>query len=549
MALDGILLSKITHEIHQYLPARINKIYQISSTEILLQLNTNQGKKNLMISCHSIYNRITLSDRSFPTPNEPSNFVMLLRKHLESSKIINITQGGLDRWVRLDCDAHNELGDSVTFYLYIELMGKYANLIFCNQDYKILDALKRIPPFESNKRTLQPGALFKEAEVQLDKENPFNASTVNTDRTLVSQFHGFSPLLAKEIEYRLPSQSFEEIMSEIKASTSLYIHETEKDILFHCIPLTHLGQSVKKPLLLGLDTLYVQKEEKERIRDIAGDIYRFVRRALKHQKQKLPKLIQSYEEALDCEKWREFGDYLFANQHLETKGLKEITLTSWDDTPILIPLDPKLDIKGNAKKCFQTYNKRKKGQLHLEEQISICKKEIAYFEGLEEQLEFTNFKDTLEINQELITLGYIKEKKVKSKKVKKKKEVLPNITKWILDNGVTLSFGKNNLQNEALTFKIAKKSDLWFHAKDYHGAHVTLDTLEPDEDTLRLAAMVAAYFSKGRYSSSVPVNYCSVKSLKKIPGAKPGMVALSSYKTIYIDPDFSLIEEFIQSHS
>lgn len=547
MALDGILLHKITQEISKELPARINKIYQISSTEILFQLKTETGKKNLLVSCHSIYNRIALTTRNYPTPNEPSNFVMLLRKYLESSRIVSIRQGGLDRWICLECATRNDLGDPATFFLYIELMGKYANLIFTNEDYKILDALKRIPPFEDNKRTIQPGAIFKETEIQEEKQNPFKAESIDHQRTIVSQFHGISPLLAKEIEFRLPQQSFPSIMKEIENSNSLFVHPTKTDILFHCIPLNHLGKGIQKELLVGFDTLYLEKEEKERIRDIVGDLYRFVKRALKHQQQKLPKLLQSYDEALDCEKWREYGDLLFANQHLDTKGLKETHIPSWDTgEDVLIPLDPKLDLKGNAKKCFQTYNKRKKGQLHLEEQINLCKQEIAYFEGLEEQLDFCNFNDALEINQELTTLGYLRNKQSKSKKShKKKKESLPHITQWELEDGVILSFGKNNLQNDALSFKIAKKSDLWFHAKDFHGAHVTLNTLEPSEENLRFAAMVAAYFSKGRYSSSVPVNYCPVKNLKRIPGANAGMAALSSYKTIYIDPDFALLETWI----
>ncbi len=549
MALDGILLNKLVTEIKKELPARINKIYQISSTEILFQLKTQQGKKNFLVSCHSIYNRISLTTQSYPTPYEPSNFVMLLRKYLESSKIVSIVQGELDRWVRLDCSTRNELGDPVSYHLFIELMGKYANLIFTDSSLKILDALKRIPPFENNRRTIQPGAIFKETEVQKNKVDPFSSTTFDPERTLVSQFHGFSPLLSKEVEYRLQTQSFQSIMNEIKNSDSLFIHPTKNDVLFHCIPLTHIGKGIEKPLLSGMDTLYFEQEEKERIKDLIGDLYRFVRRTLKHYKQKLPKLQQSYEDALDCDKWRQYGDLLFSHQSLQTKGLNKIELPSWEDESLVtIPLDPKLDLKGNAKKCFQTYNKRKKGQLHIEKQIELCQKEIDYFEGLEEQLEFSNFKDATEIQEELIHLGYI-QKKNKHKKQKKKKESLPSITKWTLENGVTLSFGKNNLQNDALTFKIANKSDLWFHTKDFHGAHVTLSTLTPDEETLRLAAMVAAYFSKGRYSSSVPVNYCPVKNLKRIPGAKPGMVALSSYKTIYIDPDFELIEAMNHKNS
>lgn len=550
MALDGILLHKIVQNVSNEFPARINKIYQVSNSEILFQCKTQTGRKNLIISCHSIYNRLNLTERSYPTPEEPSSFVMLLRKHLEGAIIQNIVQGHLDRWVKLECSMRNEIGDKVTRYLYIELMGKYANLIFVDSNGKIMDALKRIPPFENNRRTIQPGALFKETDIQAEKIDPFTATTVDYTRTLTSQFLGFSPFLSKEVEYRMQSgQDFVSIMEEMRDSDSIYIANMENETVFHCIPLTHLQTSSKRySLSEGLDIVYYHKEERDRIKDLSGDIYRYVYRELKHYRQKLIKLEDSYEEACDCEKWRTYGDLLYANLHHSTKGESFIELPSFEDDMIIkIPLDPKLDIKGNAKKCFQKYNKGKKGQVHILEQLEICRDEIDYFEGIEQQLEIADFDDTKEINQELVELGYLKKKVSKIRK-SKKKNILPNVKKILLPNGVTLSVGKNNLQNEALTFKLANKNDCWFHTKDYHGAHVTLDTSEPDEDTLRLAAMFAAYYSKGRNSSSVPVNYCPIRNLKRIPGAKPGMVALSNYKTIYIDPDEDIIEKVENNH-
>ena len=545
MALDGILLHALVQQFNEIVPCKINKIHQISNTEILFHIRAQREKKNLLISCHSQYNRINLTERSYPTPEEPSHFVMLLRKHLEGGMILSVVQHKLDRWLTMEVSLRNEIGDRVYRKLHIELMGKYANVILVDENNRILDALKRIPPFENTKRTIQPGAQFTDPE-QIEKLDPFTASTVDSTRPLHQQFDGFSPLLAKEVEYRMNhGQTFVQIMDEIRNSQSLYITNTEKETQFHLIPLTQFELPAKEyPLNEGMDILYYHKEEKDRIRQMTGDLFKFVRKQLKHYRQKLPKLNDALEEALDCEKWREYGDLLYAFGQNVVKGTPSVTLKTFDQqSEVTIPLDVRYDGRGNAKKCFQKYNKGKKGQEHLLTQIDLCEKEIQYFEGLEQQLELVNFNDAREIREELAQLGYMKPLQSKIRRKNKKTKSLPSISEVHLDNGVTLWFGKNNLQNDALTFKLAHKNDLWFHAKDYHGSHVVIDTDTPDEETIRLAAMVAAYYSKGRYSSSVPVNYCPIKALKKVPGSKPGFVALSNYKTIYIDPDSDVIEK------
>lgn len=547
MALDGILLHALCRKLNENIPCKINKIHQISNTELLFHLRTQREKKNLLISCHSQYNRINLTERSYPTPEEPSHFVMLLRKHLEGGLILSLEQGGLDRWLKIEVSLRNEIGDKVYRNLYIELMGKYANVILVDENNRILDAMKRIPPFENTKRTIQPGAQFTLA-AQADKRDPFTAESWDPELPLHQQFEGFSPLLGREIEHRLKAgESFTGLMAQLQNSDTLYITNTPADTQFHLIPLSQFEQPSRAyPIMEGMDVLYYHKEEKDRIRQMTGDLFKFVRKQLKHYRQKLPKLQDALEEAMDCEKWREYGDLLYAFGQNIAKGTPAVILKSFDQTQdIKIDLDVRFDGRGNAKKCFQKYNKGKKGQEHLLEQIELCEKEIEYFEGLEQQLELANFEDAREIREELAALGYMKPIQQKIRRNRKKAKALPAVTEIRLANGVALIFGKNNLQNEALTFKIAGKNDLWFHAKDFHGAHVVLDTAEPDEETLRLAAMVAAYFSKGRYSSSVPVNYCPVRSLKRVPGTKPGFVALGAYKTIYIDPDEAVIEALL----
>ncbi|MBQ6452135.1 MAG: NFACT family protein [Solobacterium sp.] len=542
MALDGILLHKIIPGIREVLPARIQKIYQISSTEVLFQLHGGGRKVQLMISCHSQYNRMLLSKRSYPTPDEPGNFVMVLRKYLEGAMFTEIEQAGLDRWCTLKVRRHNNIGDPEDLTMAVELMGKYANIILVSESGTVIDALKRIPPFENSRRTIQPGARFVPTPAQ-QKKDPFKEPVIDTEQTLTQQFSGFSPFLAQEAEYRLNhGQSFREIMQEIEASDMLYAANRNNEAVFHCIPLTSVGPCVSYPLFEGFDILYFHKEEKERIREISGDIFKVVQRNLKHQKTKLPRLLKEYDEALDCEKWRMYGETLYAHQIMDTKGEKSITLYSYEtEKDIVIPLDPRLNGSRNAQRCFTRYAKLKKGQKYLQEQIAICETEISYFTGLLEQLEIADFTTAEEIRRELISGGYIHEKNTRKKK--KQKDQRPRFTETVSPSGIRISFGKNNLQNDDLTFHHARRNELWFHTKDYNGAHVVVHAEEADEETIRFAANIAAWYSAGRNSSSVPVNWCKVSQLKKIPGTKPGMVQLGSYRTIYIDPDPEALRE------
>jgi predicted ribosome quality control (RQC) complex YloA/Tae2 family protein len=541
MALDGILLHKIVPEIKASFPARIQKIYQISDTEVLFQLHGSAGKFQMLISCHSQYNRILLTKRSYPTPDEPGNFVMVLRKYLEGATLTDIVQADLDRWCTLSIRRHNNLGDLEDLSLVVELMGRYANLILVSKDQKIIDAMKRIPPFENSRRTIQPGADFHATPAQ-EKRNPFTDPIIESGKTLTQQFAGFSPFLSEIAELRMSSgQSFSSFMKEIDDSNQLYIANQNDEAVFHCVDLSCIGVCRSYPLFEGFDVLYYHKEEKARIKEISGDIYHVVTRALKHEKQKLPRLLKEYDEAKDCDRWNKYGELLYSWNVSDTKGQRSITLQDYETgKDIEVPLDPKLDGKKNAQRCYAKYGKLKKGQTYLSEQIRICENEIAYFEGLIEQLDQADFDTASEIREELIKGGYIDAHK-NSRKRKRVKDNGPHITTIETPEGISISFGRNNLQNEALTFHHARKTDTWLHAKDYHGAHVVIHDPNPDEATLRLAANIAAYFSNGRSSSSVPVNWCAVSSLKKIPGAKPGMVQLGSYRTIYIDPDPELL--------
>ena len=248
---------------------------------------------------------------------------------------------------------------------------------------------------------------------------------------------------------------------------------------------------------------------------------------------------------MDCEKYREYGDLLFAYMS-SIERAEVVTLPSFETgEDVRIPLDMRFDIKGNANRYYQKYHKSKRAQSILQEQIALCEKEIRYFESMEVQLEQATVQDAMEIREELARQGYVKAARTRIRK--KKKQELPHYETFVFDD-VLVYVGKNNLQNDYVTWRLGKKSDTWLHAKDLHGAHVVITCEHPKEEILRNAAMLAAWYSNGRYSSSVPVNYCNIRQLKKIPGNKGSFVSLSSYKTIYIDPEPAGIQRLMDEH-
>ncbi|MDQ0359355.1 Rqc2 family fibronectin-binding protein [Breznakia pachnodae] len=548
MALDGLVLYRISEKLKLLQPAKINKIQQISNDEIIFILRTQGKNHKLMISCHSVYNRIHLTDKEYQTMEIPNNFLMVLRKHIDRSIVTNIDQLGLDRILKITIEVKDELSDYHNYYLYVELMGKYANLILVNDEDRIVDALKRIPAFENNSRTIHPGAAYTLPKPHMDKTDPFLATEFNPEESLVKQFHGFSPLLSDEVMYRIKhGEQFTEIMKEIKNSDVLYLHHKQNDILYHLIELKHLELPYATyELMEAMDQLYYQKEEKVRIKQQSGDIYKVVRYELKKNRKKLGKLIQTLEDANELDKYRMYGDLLYAYGQYHNQHLKVLELPSFEDESLVkIPLDDKIVVKQNAKKYYQKYNKSKTAQIEVAKQIEKTERMIQYFENIEVQLDSISLEDAIEIKEELSNQGFMKKTGYKIRK--KKKDAKPHFLTLQID-GINLYVGKNNIQNEYITFKQAKKDDTWFHVKDMHGSHVVITTSDPSEKVLRIAAMLAAYYSQGKDSSSVPVNYCLIKQLKRPNKAAMGFVTLTNYKTIYIDPDREKVSKIIDEY-
>lgn len=535
MALDGIILSKIREELVTSLPIRINKIQEVSANEFVFNVHGNNTRKNLIISTHSVYNRIHFTDKDYKLVDTPSSFVMALRKRIINGIIYEINQVNYDRYLELKIKAMNEMYDEKHYILNIELMGKYANIILIDEETnKIIDAHKKIPPFENTKRTIQIGAKFEQIELQ-NKKDLFD-DVVDFDIPLSKQFHGVSPLLEKEINYRLSKgQTFSEIVNLIKESSNLYITKTDKNIEYHVIPLTMFNDHpIKLSINDGFDYIYYELEERERIKLLSNDLFKLIKKEIKHYQTKITKLHESLTLAEGADTFKDYGDFLFMSGQLDKKGLSSIEVYDYEGNNLSIQLDKKYTIKENANKYYQKYRKLKTSISYSLEQLEIAENNLEYLEMISEQLTIANYVDAMEIKDELVKYGYLKEKKNNNPRKKKDKA----ITSYKVQiNNHTITFGKNNLQNEYVSFKLANKFDTWFHAKGYHGAHVVIDTDEPNEEEIRLCANIAAFFSKGREGSSIPVDYTLVRNLKKVKNKNNGFVSFDTNKTIYIDPD------------
>ena len=530
MALDGITLSKVKQDLDKHLPIRINRISQTSTTEIVFNVHTNNIRTNLVMSFHSNYNHLCLSDRNYTTYNDPSTFVMVLRKHILNGVIYKIEQFNYDRYLLMHIRARNELYDEKEYILSVELMGKYANLILVNDENRIIDALKKIPPYENTRRTILPNALFELPDKQ-DKQDPYHLENINFDESLVNQIQGFSKQLEKEVRYRMNNDSFDNIINLIEQSHDLYLTKINDNYEFHIIPLTYLEKEYEKwDIQKGFDEIYYENDEKERIKNISDDLFKIVKRQIKHYENKINKLHESLNDALNLQIDKENADTLYTYSNLNQKGLDSIELTDYEGNTRIIKLDPKLSIKDNANKLYSIYQKKRKGKSYIEEQIVLAENELTYFKALNEQLSLANYNDALDIKDELAKYAYLKKNVSKNKK--NKKINLYQIQK----DDYLITFGKNNTQNNYLTFEYAKSNYTWFHAKDFHGCHLVVNSNNLNEDIIRICANLAAYYSQGRYSSSVPVDYCEIKNVKKIKGAKPGFVTYKNHKTIYIDP-------------
>ncbi|WP_449539954.1 Rqc2 family fibronectin-binding protein [Ferdinandcohnia sp. Marseille-Q9671] len=564
MTFDGIFTHAIADELKQALQnGRISKIYQPYKNELIFQVRSNGKNHKLLLSAHPSYGRIHLTNESYENPNEPPMFCMLLRKHLEGSIIENIHQVEMDRIIIFDVKGRNELGDISYKQLVIEIMGRHSNIILIDTEKQtILDSIKHISPAVNRHRTVLPGYSYVSPPAQ-EKTNPFTVdeegflkkidfNAGRLDQQIVSKFSGISPLFAKEVISRAgianrrtlpgPFLSMIEEIQENKISPQI-ISKGQKDY-FYILPLTHLeGEARKFPTISEmLDRFYFGKAERDRVKQQGNDLERFISNEKTKNEKKIKKLEATLVQSEKAEKYKLFGELLTANMYAIARGDKEAKVQNYYSTEneiVNIPLHPQKTPSENAQSYFSKYQKAKNSVAYIENEIQKAKAEIDYFESLLQQIESAAPRDLQEIREELMEEGYLKNKQQKGNK--KNKQSKPIIENYESSDGTPILVGKNNKQNDYLTNKLAARDDIWLHTKDIPGSHVIIRSKQPSKETILEAATIAAYFSKAKNSSSVPVDYTLVRHVKKPNGSKPGFVIYDNQQTVYVTPEEDLI--------
>lgn len=545
MALDGIFIHHLVDELEILNYGKIGKITQVGNNDFIFVIRNNGKNHKLFVSLERNQYRIAITDKEYIAPANATMFSMLLRKHFEGGVITNITQHKLDRIVVFTINKTNEFGDKVTKFMIVELMGKNSNLIITDNNYIIIDSLRKNGISEDG-RTILAKALYEFPEE--NKHNIFELSNekiteiyqnnVNDYRDIVKSFSGFSPMIAKYVfTHKAPIYALIEI-KETKPTPTLTNILDKKD--FTCYKI---GDILKEYDTLSnlLEDYFYQKTIKQEVLEKSNNLKNHISHAIKRLENKIVKLNEELDEAISSEKYRLYGELILSNLYLfNNQKMEKVTLLNYyTNEEITIELDNKISLKENANKFFLRHQKSKKAIKYITEQIEISKDELEYLKLISTQIDTANVKDIEQIKTELMNNHYIKNSS--NKNTKQRKEKIEILTYIINDTEILV--GKNNLQNEYITHQLARPNDLWLHVKDGPGSHVLIKNPTYSEEEIRGAAMLAAYYSTYQSSSSVAVNYTLAKHVKKIPGKRNCFVTFTNEKTIYIDPDIEFINK------
>lgn len=558
MAFDGLFTIAMTTELQQLVSGRISKIHQPNAQEILMHIRAQGQNFKLLFSVHPSYSRVQITNETIDNPAQPPLFCMVLRKHLEGGIISSVKQHETDRIIIFHIQSKNEIGDDITREIHMEIMGRHSNLLLVDPTRNlILESIKHLSPSMNSYRTILPGQPYIAPPAQ-NKLHPLEYSeamlnviqTASESKEIVEQISGFSPLHAKELLHRFQNganrvEIYKSFMQEFEhGGAAKQIVESSGKTYYSPNELTHLDGDKFSEETLGnlLDRVYFAKAERDRVKQQAGDLERWLQNELNKLKLKMKKLQKDFEQAEKLDTFQLYGELLMANAYAMEKGLKEVELVNYydeDEKTVVIPLDNRKTPTQNAQSYYNRYTKAKTALLKIEQQFEITKDDIAYFELLLQQVMQASPTDIEEIREELMEQGLLKARASK----KKKKPLKPTPEKFIASDGTEISVGKNNKQNDFVTFKLARKTDTWLHTKDIPGSHVVIHSDDPSEVALLEAANLAAYFSKARESASVPVDYTVIKQVKKPSGAKPGFVIYFEQTTLFVTPDEEKIRQ------
>jgi len=548
MSIDGRFIKYLSQELDQELKqGRIQKISQVSNTDFLWTIRSQRDTAHLYLSLSTSHARVHLIDKPDQAYDAPGGFCMFLRKHIEGGLIQSIKQVNHDRIIQINISNINDLGDQANYNLIIELFGRYANLIILDQTDHVLNAYKHIHPFDQVDRTIVNGIKYQLP--QDDKLNPEDEESIKDFfhkedidyRKMIHHIRGISPLFAKTVLKRAhyqQGQVFDAYTSLINQQVQPTLSLEGKSKFYY----TDIFEGKKKHFdtLSALLNHYFQTyTSREKVKQIHKHLLQLTKSQINKSKHKLENLNKDLDKAKKYEQYRIKGDLIIQDQHKIKATDHEYTGFSYElNQELTVQLDRKLSIIDNAKKYYKRYKKFKNAIKHIHKQIILTKHQLNYFITLKQQItDNYQIDDLEEIKQELIDKHYLSKRNKQSKKKSKKPY---NYDVYKLKDTI-FYVGKNNLQNNYLTHQLAKKDDMWFHVQKQSGSHVIVRSNDLNEDVIRHAANLAAYHSKSRQSSSVPVDYTQVKHIKKIPGELGSLVSYTHQKTIYIDPDESMI--------
>ncbi len=579
MAMDGLFLHGLVDELREKLVGgRIDKVYQPEKDEVTLMVSNNRTNYILEISSDSSLPHITITNAKKENPDQPPMFCMLMRKNLIGARLLSIDQLGLERVIRINFEVRNELGDLVNRDLYIEIMGKHSNIILANEESKIIDSIKRIPLGLSRVRQILPGLTYsllpssKLSILDLSMEEIKSVLKNSEEGKIFKQiyilFDGFSPLVTKDIckksdidpdesTSNLTDSEFDRISEQILSIKEVLVANDYKPYIvynnddevnqtsvdFHILDIDafkgpeHIITSYATATEV-INNYYLKKDRENRIHQKSSNLRKAVSHRLERAINKLSKLKEEQLQAENADVQKIYGELILANLYQIQMGMEEVTVTDYyseDQSEITIPLKPRLTPSENSQKYYKKYNKLKNAQIEISKQIEETEAEITYLDHV-----LTNIDNTIdttnldEIRAELAEIGYMKKKFVK----KGKKHVKSKPLEYVSSDGFEILVGRNNKENDNLTLKFASNKDIWLHTKIIPGSHVIIRThgSEVPEATIIEAASIAAYHSKAKMSSQVPVDYTLVKNVSKPSGAKPGMVIYNVNNTVYVTP-------------